>query len=87
LIVAAAADEKLFALFEYADDAEFLRADLDRLSDRRTELEEIVGDFRADDTDFLVRVVFSFGEETAVGDDLRSGLFKIRQRALKRNLC
>ena len=45
LIVTAAADQKLFALLQHADNAKLSASDLDRLADRRAEREEVVGDF------------------------------------------
>ena len=86
LIVTAATDEKLFSFFQYADDAKLLCANLYNLTHRRGDLEKIVGDFGANNADCLIRIVFCFGEEAPLGDDLRACPLEFRQRALKRNL-
>src|SRR5205807_4546760 len=83
LIVAAAAKQTLFAPLQHTNDAKFLGTDFDRVANWRLKAKEIVGHFRPNDADTFVLIVFKLRKKAALGDDLRSGLLKIRQRALQ----
>src|SRR5213075_2902556 len=63
LIVAAATEKKLLPLLQRPNDPIFFRIDLQRLSYRTTEFEEIVGHLRSDDAHVLVRIVLELREE------------------------
>src|SRR5207302_11438238 len=83
LIIAAAAEQELFASLQHADDAKFLGADFDRVANWGLKAKEIIGYFRPNDANTIVLIVFKLRKKAAFGDDLRTGLLKIRQRALQ----